>query len=179
MRIPGSDVRIVHLVRDSRAVSYSWTRRMRLPSPIGEQEFMPQFSLARTARNWVIRNVAVQGLSASRAPYLRLMYEDFIVDPRTALSDIRALGQQSSAPFGIELASAHVKLGNHHIFSGNPMRSKTGWVALRADEAWQSELSLAQFAKVTAITWPLLKLYRYPLVRNARRRGAERAPLAG
>jgi hypothetical protein len=51
MRIPGADVRIVHLVRDSRAVAYSWTRRMRLPSPIGEQQFMPQFNVTETARS--------------------------------------------------------------------------------------------------------------------------------
>jgi hypothetical protein len=67
------------------------------------------------------------------------------------------------------LTDSEVKLGEHHIFSGNPMRSSFGWTRLSADTEWQSQMPLAQFAKVTAITLPLLRLYGYPLLPAAMR----------
>jgi hypothetical protein len=171
MRIPGNDVRVVHLVRDSRAVAYSWTRRRRLPSPIGEQQFMLQFSLTETARSWMTRNAAFHALSAGGTPYLRLTYESFLGYPRAALDRLSLFADEALVPSASELTQTDVKLGAHHIFSGNPMRSSVGWIPLKADEEWQTQLSSAQLAKVTAITWPLLRLYGYPLAPVARRRG--------
>ena len=75
MRMPSSDVRIVHLVRDSRAVAYSWTRRRREPSPIRRTAFMPQFSPAHTAKSWSTWNLSFAALSDRALPrhrcYLR------------------------------------------------------------------------------------------------------------
>jgi hypothetical protein len=48
--------------------------------------------------------------------------------------------------------------------SGNPMRTITNWLPLRLEKEWQTQLATAQFAKVTAITWPLLCLYVHPMV---------------
>jgi hypothetical protein len=179
MRIPGSDMRIVHLVRDSRAVAYSWTRRRRLPSPIGAQQFMPQYSLTETARSWMTRNAALHALSAGRSPYLRLTYESFVAAPGAALNRLSVFADEALVPSGPQLTGSEVKLGGHHIFSGNPMRSSVGWIPLGLDDEWQTQLSRAQFAKVTAITWPLLRLYGYPVVPAARRRGVVGAHHAG
>jgi hypothetical protein len=44
------------------------------------------------------------------------------------------------------------------------MRATTGWLPVRLDSEWQTGLSTAQLAKVSAITWPLLRVYGYPLV---------------
>lgn len=66
IRMQGPDVRILHLVRDSRAVAYSWTRKRREPSPISGQEFMDQISPTRTARSWVTWNTAFHALSLAR-----------------------------------------------------------------------------------------------------------------
>jgi hypothetical protein len=164
MRIPESDVRIVHLVRDSRAVAYSWTRQSRLPSPIGEQEFMPQFGLTETARSWMVRNGAIHALAALRSPFLRVTYESFVDAPADVLQRISSWADESLGPAPSELSGATMMLGDHHIFSGNPMRSAVGWVPLRVDNEWQTQLSAAQIAKVTGITWPLLAAYGYPLL---------------
>ena len=48
-RVPGLQTRIVHLVRDPRAVAYSWTRSRRHASPIAGSEFMPTFTPTATA----------------------------------------------------------------------------------------------------------------------------------
>ena len=59
-RMPDSDVRVVHLVRDSRAVAYSWARRRRMPSPIGGQVFMPQAGPIETATKWLAWNTSLK-----------------------------------------------------------------------------------------------------------------------
>jgi hypothetical protein len=61
-----------------------------------------------------------------------------------------------------------VKLGGHHIFSGNPRRITTGWVQVGLENEWQTMRLAAQFARVAAITWPLLRLCGYPVIPAAR-----------
>jgi Sulfotransferase family len=168
-RIPDSDVRVVHLVRDSRAVAYSWARKRRMPSPIGAQVFMPQSGPLETATKWLAWNTSLHVLAAARFPYLKLNYESFVADPRGALQKISAFAGEALVPSYSELTDTEVKLGDHHIFSGNPMRATTGWLPIRIDNEWQTQLTTAQFAKVTGLTWPLLSLYGYPLVPAARR----------
>ena len=170
MRTPCSDVRIVHLVRDGRAVAYSWTRKRRLLSPIGGEQFMPQFNPSETASKWLAWNAAFHALSTRRSPYLRLTYESFVADPRGVLGELSAFADESLVPSSDQLTDREVQLGGHHIFSGNPMRTSTGWLPVRLDTEWQTQLSTAQFAQVTAITWPLLRLYGYPTVPAIRRR---------
>lgn len=172
MRMSEADVRIIHLVRDSRAVAYSWTRKRREPSPIGGQQFMDQFKPARTARSWLTWNTAFHALSMTRSPYRKLTYESFIANPRGVLNELSAFADEPLVLSDAQLTDSEVKLGEHHIFSGNPMRTATGWLPLRLDSEWQTQLSAADFAKVTAITWPLLRLYNYPI------RIGERAPAA-
>jgi len=167
--MPGSDVRVVHLVRDSRAVAYSWARKRRMPSPIGEQVFMPQSGPIETATKWLAWNTSLHVLAAARFPYLKLNYESFVADPRAVLQKLSAFADEVLVPSESELRGTEVKLGDHHIFSGNPMRATTGWMPIRLDSEWQTQLTTNQFAKVTALTWPLLGLYGYPLVPAARR----------
>ncbi len=171
MRMPGSDVRVLHLVRDSRAVAYSWTRKRREPSPIGGQEFMDQVSPARTARSWVTWNTAFHAFSVARSPYLKLTYESFIADPRGVLRKLSSFADEELLLPESQLTDTEVKLSDHHIFSGNPMRTAKGWLPLRLDNEWQTRLSGAQLAKVTTITLPLLLLYGYPVVTSASRTG--------
>ncbi len=168
MRIPDCDVRIVHLVRDSRAVAYSWTRRKRLSSPIGEQQFMGQFTVTKTASVWMLWNAAFHALSAEHSPYLRLTYESFVANPRARVQELSAFANETLVLPESQLTDTDVKLGSHHLFSGNPMRTSAGWVPIRPDNEWQTRLTTAQFAKTTAITWPLLRLYGYPIVPAAR-----------
>jgi hypothetical protein len=61
-----------------------------------------------------------------------------------------------------------MKLGGHHIFSGNPTRITTGWVQLGLENERQTMLPAAQLARVTALTWPPLRLCGYPVIPAAR-----------
>ncbi len=168
MRMPDNDVRIVHLVRDSRAVAYSWTRNKQLPSPIGKQKFMPQVRPTTTAAQWLASNAAFHVFAAQSAPYIRVSYEGFVANPRDVLQKCSTFADESFVLPNSQLNGKKVNLGNHHIFSGNPMRASAGWLEMHLDDEWQTMLPTRQFAEVTAITWPLLCLYGYPLIPRAR-----------
>lgn len=169
--ISGNDVRIIHLVRDSRAVAYSWTRTKRMSSPIGKEKFMPRFSPVETATRWLASNAAFHALVTKRAPYLRVSYESFIANPRDTLRELSVFADESLILPLSQLTDNKVNLGDHHIFSGNPMRANTGWMEMHLDDQWQKMLRALPFAEVTAITWPLLRLYGYPLVPGSFKNG--------
>jgi Sulfotransferase family len=172
-RIPDHDIRIIHLVRDSRAVAYSWTRTKRMSSPIGKQKFMPRFSPAETATRWLASNAAFHALLTRRTRYLRVSYESFIADPRGTLCQLGAFAEAPLVLPSSQLTDSKVSLGDHHIFSGNPMRADTGWLEMRLDDRWKAKLPALSLAQVTAITWPLLRLYGYPLVPETFKNGKQ------
>jgi hypothetical protein len=173
-RLRGMDVRVIHLIRDSRAVAYSWTRSKKTPGAVGEEQLMPRFTASETATKWMIWNAAFHALAVRRSPYMRLDYERFVADPRRALGEIDAFADFPFSPTDPELGEGKVELGGHHMFSGNPMRASTGLIEIKPDDEWQLRQPSAQFAQVSAITWPLLRLYRYPLMPVARRNGTPR-----
>lgn len=170
LRMPARDVRVVHLVRDSRAVAYSWSRVKRLPSPLpgprGEEHFMARSrGVAILATKWLGLNTAFHLISRGRVSYLRLRYEDFVADPRETLRTLSAFSDEELALPSSQLTDDGITLGEHHIFSGNPMREQTGWVQIRLDDEWRNMMSESQFHQVTGITWPLLHRYGYSVSR--------------
>jgi hypothetical protein len=170
MRVQGSDIRTIHLVRDSRAVAYSWTRNKRMPSPIGEQTSLEQFKPTAIAPRWLVWNVALRALALRNSPYIRIHYERFVEEPQAVLEALSAFADEELVPAPSELMGNQVKLGAHHMFSGNPMRASTGWVKMDLDDEWKTKMPGSQFAEVTAITWPQLRFYGYEIFPSARRR---------
>jgi hypothetical protein len=161
-RIPQSDVRVLHLIRDSRAVANSWTRKRLMPSPIGDQELMPRSTPVETATRWLAWNIGFHLLGASGLPYRKLTYESFVARPRTTLEALTGFTGERLIDLQ-SIGADEVTLSGHHIFSANPMRATTGTIAIEPDTGWQRELARADVAKVTAMTWPLLSAYGYPL----------------
>lgn len=158
---PGRELRTIHLVRDSRAVAHSWTRRRALPSPIGEQQAMPRFNPTLSALRWLRWNLAFDAIERSDAHCVRLRYEDFVTSPEPWLQRLGDfVGANLTLPES-RLSAGQVNLGDNHIFSGNPMRARSGWMPLRLDDAWRAELPRNPRLAVTALTWPLLRRYGY------------------
>jgi hypothetical protein len=159
---PGLDVAVVHLVRDPRATAWSFLRNKRLPD-FGDDRLMVRQHPLVSARRWSLWQAATELLWRGRSGrYLRLRYEDFVRDPQPAVRAIVALAGEEPAgwPF---TGPAMVRLAATHSVSGNPNRFGTGEVELRADEEWRGAMRPADRAMVTALTWPLLLRYRYPL----------------
>ena len=161
---PGVDLRVVHMVRDSRAVAYSWGKVVDRPDAAGSQ--MSTYKPASAALRWNLQNSALQLLSQLGTPTLRVRYEDFVQDPAATLSEIAAFAGLPAGPdFGFLAAAGpgrwRAELAATHTASGNPMRFTTGRVPIRYDATWQTAMLTGNRRTVTALTLPLLMRYGY------------------
>jgi hypothetical protein len=162
-QLPSLDLRVVHMVRDPRAVAWSWQKK-KVYDPSGEQpKLMSRHSPARSARLWVTWNLASELLWRHHGErYLRLRYEDFARQPRAHVA--RILEWVGLRPDAVTFtADGAVDLEPTHAVAGNPSRFATGAVEVKPDEAWRQGLAAGPRRLVTLLTWPLLLRYGYRL----------------
>jgi hypothetical protein len=166
----GIDLRLLHLVRDSRGVAYSWTKKVRRPEVVGSESYMPVFSPARIAVLWSGHNVLLQVPRMLRTPTMLLRYETFAQDPRAVLASVQEFARLPSGPRTLDfLAGGHADLGVNHSVAGNPMRFTAGRVAVRCDEEWRRSFPSRDRRTVTALTAPVAALLGYrPLAGGSR-----------
>ena len=155
-RTGGVDLRVVHLVRDSRAVCYSWQRSKVDPSTSDAMMRRPPI---RAALRWLIYNDLTWWLRPSNSRYRFMRYEDFIADPATRLLELcRWLGQQD--PVLPDLSDREISLSEQHTANGNPDRFQRR-ITIRMDSEWQTRIDPRQRRMVTLLTLPLLIRYGY------------------
>jgi hypothetical protein len=158
--VTGIDVDVLHLVRDSRAVAYSWRRLKKKPEVHWELGYMPRYGPTRSAFEWSVMNLASHALGRRRGGYQRLRYEDLAAHPGATIADV--LERLGHADNGLGFLSGDVAtLRPDHTVSGNPMRFETGRVRVAPDMAWQTEMRRRDKRVVTVMTWPLLRAYGY------------------
>lgn len=160
---PGIDLRVMHLVRDPRAVAYSWTRPLKRPEAEGagsaSPRFFPTVSPARSAIRWNIVNLGFDVLARTGAPTRLVRYEDFLAAP---LAEMRQLAEFAGVEPDLSfMTDTGADLGPTHTAGGNPMRYSTGRIEFRRDDAWRSQLNTDARAVVTTLTLPLLAHYGY------------------
>jgi hypothetical protein len=152
-QVPGLALRVVHLVRDPRAVAYSDMRR-----PL-RHRYSPRANAAR----WSKHNLAIELVCAwHRLPRLALRYEDFVLAPQPALQRLLDFAG-FPAPLPQFTSASDVQLAVNHTVFGNPNRFTTGPVRIRPDIDWRAHLPRRHRALITTLTWPLLLHYRYLL----------------
>jgi len=156
---PRVDLRVAHVVRDSRGVAYSWTKRVARPESDGTEE-MTRYSPTRSALLWNAHNLAFALLRRCGVPTLRIRYEDLLADPTAALRNVAGLVELPPPDVDF-IADGVAELGPCHSAAGNPMRFTVGPVPLRRDDAWRTSLEAGQRRLVTALTAPLLGRYGY------------------
>ncbi|HEX3823814.1 MAG TPA: sulfotransferase [Mycobacteriales bacterium] len=160
------DLRVVVMVRDPRAVAYSWTKATKRPeAEIHDQAIsvFPTYPPARAARLWLGHNASLSLLRRLDVPLLTVRHEDVVADPRATL---RRIADWAGLPSDVALpvsADGVAQLRAAHTVSGNPVRFQTGAVPIVADDTWQTALSRRDLAAVTAITMPLLHKFGYPV----------------
>lgn len=156
------DLRVLHVVRDSRAVAYSWARQVARPEGSGEDAYMTRWSPAGTAVHWNAQNAAFELLGSLGVPVRRLRYEDAMAHPVEAGRHVADLAGTEMSPHMVDLLrSGSAQLTTKHTASGNPMRFQTGRITLRRDDAWRTALRGPHRRVVTALTYPLLARYGY------------------
>ncbi len=151
---------VLHVVRDPRAVAYSW-RRAKTFTVAGETHAMGTRRVASTTRRWTSNCWGADLLRRHVPPdrWLRLRYEDFCADPQDAcLAIMGLLGEQGPAPFeGPDL----VRVNPGHIVAGNPSRFTVGTVKIRLDEEWRTGMSRRDQRMIGWATYPLRRRYGY------------------
>jgi hypothetical protein len=163
--LPFADLRVVHLVRDSRAVAYSWARsrestegrRLRSQGWTLTDRLSPTFQ----SRAWSLQNYEYDFLSGF-AHFSRLRYEDFVNDPIFYLAEtlVRVGFDEEAGSLPI-VRGREIALSVEHTVSGNPNRFRTGTIELRPDEEWKVNMRGVDKGIVTALTAPLLLKYGY------------------
>ena len=161
-RMRGVDLRLVHLVRDSRGVAFSWTKRMRRAEVVSGDALMATDTPLRMSARYLGYNLLFHLLRRLGVPTLRLRYESLVRDPVPELT--RVLGHAGRAPAAGELGfvgDGWVELAPSHALAGNPMRFRSGRVPLRVDEEWRGQLRRRHRVLTSVSTWPLLLAYGY------------------
>lgn len=142
-RIPSLDMRVIHLVRDGRAVSWSNMKNLGL-------------SPEEAARSWVADNTCAEHARRCfpKDRWMTLRYEDLCAAPDAVLTKIH-----SFAGLPVTNGFHHFRNGDHHII-GNRMRlSSTS--EIRIDESWKQALKPEQMAVIEPYVGDLNRKYGY------------------
>lgn len=160
---PGVDLRMLNVIRDPRAVAWSWQREVSRPHDQSGADQMWRIPAHRAAAQWGALQLEMAVMTRrSEVAGAQLRYEDFVADPVSSLvAATAALGLPVPAA---ELPALHdgcLELRPSHGLSGNPSRFRSGTVRLRRDETWTREMPARARAVVTGMTYPLLHAYGY------------------
>ncbi|MBI4818397.1 MAG: sulfotransferase [Deltaproteobacteria bacterium] len=163
MRVHEVDVKMLHLVRDSRGVAYSWSKPRSDPSE--ESRKMRRRTLYSSIEDWATVNLILEILCNSRSS-VRIRYEDLIATPEPTLRKIIEFATDAAAPPLTFLSGNTAQIGPTHTVSGNPLRFHQGPLTLRVDDEWRRAMGAPSRAAVTLATAPLLARYGYDLSFN-------------
>ena len=157
-RFANLQVGVIHLVRDPRAVTWSYLRGNNLRLEAGEAGVKAGGAL-RALPSWALSNYRVHlGRKTYPAGYIRLRYEDFVTSPADELSRI-------GDAFGFEVQPLHSVLEERkpllagHGVAGNRVR-RARPVALHMDDEWRHKLP-GHARALAALFYPLARLYGY------------------
>ena len=160
---PGIDLKVLHVVRDSPAVAYSWTKQIARPEA-GPGEFMATWTPAQTALHWTSENALIDRLARRGTPTQLIRYEDFAADPRGTLADLMAfLGNDDVDGALAFVQGSTMHLDPSHTVAGNPMRFASGPVDVVPDQAWRAAFPRPKQRLVSGLTMPLRHRYGYPI----------------
>ena len=157
----GLDVRVIHLVRDVRGVSYSLGKQqVARPHAVDETDFMWRNAPAGAAARWVTCQGQAELLRSCGLRVTRVHYEDFIREPRRTVEEaLSGLGLRVGEAQLSHIGDGRVVLGHSHGLSGNPSRFRYGEIVLRADDAWRDQMRRRDRDIVTLVALPFLLRY--------------------
>ena len=159
----GIDLHLVHLVRDPRAVAYSWSKRKQIPDPT-EALMVPRFGAVASTLRWSGRNQAALQMRRRLEPrYHLIRYEDYIRQPGKVLAPLfNQLGVVVASQWPD--AANRPTLPESHAIWGNPSRFGRGPIRLVPDEEWRTAQPAWTRRLVGAMAAPWLARYGYSLV---------------
>ncbi|MBO0727796.1 MAG: sulfotransferase [Acidimicrobiaceae bacterium] len=159
-RLDSIELYYLQLVRDARAVAFSWLRTKEAidRTRLGQME---RLGVMRSTATWVARQLAAERTRASTAtPSMLVRYEDLVANPAATVARVAAMVGEPGPDLSFIDGQA-VRLDVNHTVSGNPVRLQEGTLHIREDTEWQAGLPRSARLAVTGMAAPLLKRYGY------------------
>lgn len=161
----GIDLALIHLVRDPRAVAWSFGKSFSRDPAAGVQRDRSGAAPWRTALKWQFVNAQAQllrrHLSTNRSVIVR--YEDLVSRPRVTLARIGQLLDLDLEAVGAA-AEAGTPIDIDHPVAGNRLRMNRA-VHLRSDDEWRSAMAASDQRLVSVLAQPLMSAYGYGWLR--------------
>jgi hypothetical protein len=159
-QLPSIELYVINIVRDPRAVAYSWLRKKKYEPFNKSNLYIKRQNVLKGTFEWIVWNAVCELLKGKMGNnYLFLRYEDFVEDPFDSVKKIlKLVGEESK---GVPLKNRTVNLGKNHSISGNPVRFKRGEVEIKLDDEWKYKLKKIDKFIVTVFTLPFIYYYGY------------------
>ncbi len=161
--LPGIDLYVLHIMRDPRAVTFSWRRTKLTHDGVGDDDVMQRLAVWKVPLVWLAENAATALLWArKRDRYIRVPYEEFVARPQESMAAVARLVGLDPAGLPFETPTT-VRLAPTHSVAGNPNRHDSGTITLRHDLEWVTAMPAREKAVVTALAAPGLLAFGYGL----------------
>lgn len=159
-RYTGADVRVIHLVRDGRAVAWSSMKgpgsperpEVQLPRPLVGIRAGLAWSVANLTSEWIARHLDPERV-------LRVRYEDLATDTGSQLRRIGAFAGLELEDL-IRTVEEDRPLTVGHNVAGNRLRFQDE-IRVRPDFSWRRKMSPVYRWGLTVELFPLLMRYGY------------------
>jgi UDP-N-acetylglucosamine transferase subunit ALG13 len=156
------ELRAVHVVRDVRAVAYSWQRSIARPET-SDGAAMPRYGPLKVSFWWQLDNLVAEVIGRT-IPVMRVRYEDLMEDPVSTVSAVAGFARMGHDDEDISAVlhnDGTAVLGAGHQVAGNPSRFVTGSVPLKLDSKWIADMNPAKRRLLSAVNGPMLRRYGY------------------
>lgn len=158
-RVPGLEIRMVHLVRDVRGVAYSLRKLSGRPQK-GQQLRPGRLRDLRFAGTWAAVNYFCEQVRPLLpGPSLFARYEDYTADPDELLAEAAKLLGVNRIAF---TSSAGELMKQGHQVAGNDARMRPVQ-KISTDEAWRRQFGFLTQKGLYLAVLPLMLRYRYRL----------------
>ena len=160
--VQGLELKLVHMVRDSRATAFSWTRWQRRTDRVDTVMYQRRFRPPMTAVRWSGYHLLVHLLGQVDGGEVLIRYENVVRSPKEEIKRIlEHVGETiDDGDLGF-IRDGVVDLKATHTVAGSLMRLRQGPLPVRVDDEWETRLSERDRRLVTTLTWPLLRMYGY------------------
>jgi sulfotransferase family protein len=160
--VPGIDLYAVHLVRDGRGVITSLRKSFEKDVQAGIMWDHKGNPIWKTIVRWMVQNLAAEWVCTQIGPKrtMRLRYEDFVGDPRTALERIGSLMELDLSDLADAASSGKPMQAGHNV--GGNRTKKSGTITLRPDDKeWKTALSPTEQRLSWVLMGWLMRRYGY------------------
>jgi len=161
------DIYFLHLVRDPRAIGYSWNKKK---NELGFQNgtLMERRGICKVSAYYFVSNLAAIWIWGRRPErYKILRYEDFTKDPQSV---IRLIANFIGEPIDtLESSSGDTfKIMPSHLVWGNPNRFSNEEIHISRDLEWMEKQGRVKSFTLAVLNFPVARIFGYHLNRNGK-----------